>query len=392
MGKSAISRAPTPGGTPWRSRMARGESVPIAWRQLVSERTKVAVTVLAVAAAVALVLLLSGLRRGMSEQVTLYLDRQPAVLVGQAGTRNFLSQSSVLDRTVEQQVARVDAVADVTPISQQYAMLRLHERRVLSVLIGYDPDRPGGPWRLDSGREPTGEREIVLDRVLASEHGIAIGSELEYRGVPLRVVGLSTGTAGFMTPLAFATRSTVNELSHRPGTSTFLLVEPRPGTSPAALAERIRSDVPGVSALPRTDVARNDRKQFANAFEGPLRAMVTIAFAVAVLVIGLTVYTSTSERGREYATLKTLGLRGRSLFSLVAIQAGVVAVTGTALGVALAFGAVPLVSVLAPRYLISISGGAIAMVIGGALAMALAAAVLPTRYLSRLDPATSLRR
>ena len=70
--------------------------VPIARRQLAAEPAKVAVSVLAIAAAVALVLLLTGLRRGMGEQVTLYLDRQPPVLVGQEGARNFLAQTSVL--------------------------------------------------------------------------------------------------------------------------------------------------------------------------------------------------------------------------------------------------------------------------------------------------------
>jgi putative ABC transport system permease protein len=120
--------------------------------------------------------------------------------------------------------------------------------------------------------------------------------------------------------------------------------------------------------------------------------MVTIAFAVAILVIGLTIYTSTSERSREYATLKALGLRGRSLLLLVAAQAGALAAAGTALGVLLAFGAAQLVSRVAPRYLIAISGGAIALIAIGALVMALAAAFLPARYLSRLEPATAFRR
>jgi hypothetical protein len=77
-------------------RIARLRRVPVGWRQLTAEPAKLGVSLLAVAAAVALVLLLSGLRRGMSEQVTLYVDRQAPVLVGQEGSRNFLSQVSVL--------------------------------------------------------------------------------------------------------------------------------------------------------------------------------------------------------------------------------------------------------------------------------------------------------
>src|SRR5512132_4160488 len=102
-------------------------SVPVAWRQLRAEPAKLVVALVAVAAAVALVLLLSGLRRGMGEQVTVYLEHQPPVLVGQAGTRDFLSQTSVLSESVVESVARVPGVADAAPITEGYAMLRLHE-------------------------------------------------------------------------------------------------------------------------------------------------------------------------------------------------------------------------------------------------------------------------
>jgi len=366
--------------------------VPVAWRQLAAERAKLVVSLAAVAAAVALVLLLTGLRRGMGEQVTLYVDRQAAVLVGQEGSRNFLSQVSVLPEELRDGIERVPGVAEAAAISQQYAMLRLHGRRVLSVLVGYDPGKPGGPWKLASGRAPRTERELVLDRVLASEHGLEIGATLEYRGARLEIVGLSSGTSGFMTPLAFATRSTLNGLNDQPRTATFFLVRPDPGVAPEALARRIDAVVPGVSALTRNEVAANDRRLFISPFSGPLRAMVAIALAVGILVIGLTVYSSTSERSREYATLKALGLRRRALFGLVAVQAGGLAVVGTAVGVLLSFLGAWAVSALAPKYLISLSAGSAIMMAAGALAMALVAALLPTRYLARLDPASAFLR
>jgi hypothetical protein len=99
-----------------------GGAVPVARRQLLKEPAKVAVAVLAVGAAVALVLLLTGPRRGIGEQVTTYLDHQPPVLVGQAGTRDFLSQTSVLPESTVALVATVPGVARVDAISQGYAI------------------------------------------------------------------------------------------------------------------------------------------------------------------------------------------------------------------------------------------------------------------------------
>lgn len=368
------------------------ERVPVAWRQLASERAKLAVTVVAVAAAVALVLLLGGLRQGIGEQVTLYVDHQPPVLVGQRGARDFLSQTSVLPEALADRIGRVPGVAAATPISQQYAMLSLHGRRALALLIGYDPGKAGGPWKLASGRAPRAAGEVVLDRVLASEHGLRIGSMLFYRAARLRVVGLSRGTSGFMTPLAFTTRQTVNALSRQPGTANFFLVRPDSRVAPAVLARRIDRDVPAVSALTRAEVAANDRSLFVDTLSGPLLAMVAIAFAVAILVIGLAVYSSTAERSREYATLKALGLQRRGLFRLVGIQAAALALAGTALGALLGFAAARGITILAPQYLIAISAATVALVGASALAMAIVAALVPARFLARLDPASAFRR
>lgn len=370
----------------------RGGAVPVAWRQLSAEPAKLAVGILAVAAAVALVLLLTGLRRGMGEQVTVYLDRQAPVLVGREGFRNFLSEASVLPEGLAARIETVPGVASAVPISQQYAMLGLHGGRVLAVLVGYDLGRAGGPWRLGEGREPGARDEVVLDRVLASEHGLEVGSTLAYRGERLRVVGLSSGTSGFMTPLAFATRETVNAFDRRPRTASFFLVAPEPGTSPGAVAARIERVVPGVSARPRAEVAAEDRGLFVSAFNGPLLAMVAIALAVAILVVGLTVYSSTSERSRDYATLKAIGLRRGSLLRLASGQALLLAVAGTAAGTLLALAGAWGIAALAPKYLIVVTGPSIAAMAAAALLIALAAAFPPARQLARLDPATAFRR
>lgn len=367
-------------------------SVPVARRQLSAEPAKLVVSVVAVASAVALVLLLGGLRRGMGEQVTLYLDHQAPVLVGQVGVRDFLSQTSVLPEALAGDLQDVPGVAEATPISQQYALLRLHERRVLTLLIGYDLGKPGGPWELASGSAPRATGELVLDRVLASEHGLGIGSMLDYRGERLRIVGLSSGTSGFMTPLAFTTRTTVNALNRQPGTANFFFVRPDPGLAPEILAERIRRAALSVSALTGREVAANDRRLFVDPFSGALLAMVAIAFTVAILVIGLSVYSSTAERSREYATLKALGLPRKALLRLVGGQATGLALAGTALGILLSFAAARGVSAFAPKYLIAITAESVVAISATSLAMALVAALVPAYLVARLDPASAFRR
>lgn len=367
------------------------KTVPVARRQLMSEPAKLMVALLAVAAAVALVLLLTGLRRGLGEQATTYLDHQPPVLVGQAGTRDFLSQTSVLTPADIARVASVIGVADAAPITEGYAMLDLHGRRVLSLLVGFDPGRRGGPWEISEGRAPR-DGEVVLDRVLANEHGLNVGTRLRFRGRSLKVVGLSSGTSGFMTPLAFTTRETANQLNEQPKTATFVLVTPGAGTAPAALIRRIDASVPGVSARLRDTLSRNDRELLTGAFSGPLAAMIAIAAAVAILVIAITIYSSTHDRAREFATLKAIGLRRGGLLRLVSAHAGALAIGGTALGIGFALLGAAAVSTLAPKYLIALEASDALLMTAAALAFALIAALAPARYLDHLDPATAFRR
>jgi putative ABC transport system permease protein len=120
--------------------------------------------------------------------------------------------------------------------------------------------------------------------------------------------------------------------------------------------------------------------------------MAAIAVAVAVLVIGLSVYSSISERGREFAALKALGLRTGALLRLVLLQASVLAVIGTGVGVLLSLAVARAVQWAAPQYLISIPPSTVGLLAASALGMAALAAVLPGRYLARLDPATALQR
>ena len=353
---------------------------------------KLAVSVAAVAAAIALVLLLSGLRRGMGEQVTTYLRQQPPVLVGQTGTRDFLSQTSVLPDATVARIARVAGVADASPISEGYAMLALHSKRVLAVLVGFDPGRAGGPWELSTGRAPRAPRELALDRVLADEQGLRVGGKLEFRGRLLRIVGLTRGTSGFMTPLAFTTRATANALNKQPGTATFVLVSPASGVAPATVARAVQRVVPGIDAALSSSIAQNDQKLFVGAFSGPLMAMIAIAAVVAVMVIAMTVYAEVRERSRDYATLKAIGMTRRGILRLVIVEAGAVALAGFAVGVTLANAATRGVAVLAPKYLIVLSVRDGLLMAGAALIFAVLAGAAPGRYLARLDPSTALHR
>jgi putative ABC transport system permease protein len=105
------------------------------------------------------------------------------------------------------------------------------------------------------------------------------------------------------------------------------------------------------------------------------------------MLLGLTVYTATVERRREYGVLKAVGMTNRSLYRVVVRQAFGAVALGAVLGLALVRLVAALVQSLWPQFLIVVDTTAIVQAGIGAVVMALLASLLPARYLANIDPA-----
>jgi putative ABC transport system permease protein len=364
----------------------------LARRNLLQDRTRLALSVLGVALAVMLMLLLNGLLGGMYTQIGSYLDHSSGQLVvAQQGVRNLLGATSLLPPNTTERVRADPEVAKAIPILSQFVILDLHGRKQPTYMIGYDPAQGGGPWQLASGRRPEADSELVFDRVLAERHNIGLGDTVPVMGRNFTVVGLSDGTASWMTSFFFVRQTAAESLLRAPGATSFLLVTPAPGVSATNLRERLNTE-PGVEAVIRTDMMANDVTLLARFFSIPLQLMVAIAFLVGTLVVGLVIYTATTERRREYGVLKAIGARNRRLYTVVITQALLAALAGAMLGVGLAFGTAWVIMALRPQFLVTLTPLAGAQVVGATLLMAVLASFFPARLLARLAPAEAFRR
>ena len=126
----------------------------LARRNLVQDKTRFMLSVIGVALAVMLILILSGFLNGMYRQISAYLDHTAgSIVVAQDGVRNLLGATSLLSTDVES-VVKSRGAAQVIPILSQFAILDLHDKKVPLYLVGYEPKTGGGPWQLAVGREP----------------------------------------------------------------------------------------------------------------------------------------------------------------------------------------------------------------------------------------------
>ena len=363
----------------------------LARRNLFQDKLRFALSIAGVALAVMLILILSGFLSGMFEQIAAYLNHAPgSVVLAQDGVANLLGATSLLPPGASGS-AKAKGATKVVPILSQFVILDLHDKKQPVYLVGYDLTLGGGPWRMSEGSEPRKDDQVVMDRILAQRHGIVIGDKFDILDKEFTVVGLSEGTTSWMTSFLFIRKTAAESLLRAPDATSFLLLTPSDRLTPEQLRARLK-DVPGVEALLKRDMIANDAKLFGRIFSAPLQLMVAIALLVGTLVVGLVIYTATVERQREYGVLKAVGARNGMLYRVVAIQALIVTVIGSAIGVGLAFGAAQLIMTLRPQFLITFEPMANVRALSAGLGMALLAALFPVRVIARLAPADVFRK
>lgn len=364
----------------------------LAQRNLLKDRTRLALSVGGVALAVMLILVLNGFLDGLYAQIVSYLDHSPGpVVVAQEGVVNLLGSTSRLPDFAESQAGAVRGVEEVIPILSQFVILDLHEKKQPAYLVGYDPGRGGGPWELASGREPRTKREIVFDRILAERHHLGIGDRVEVLGKELTITGLSNGTTSWMTSYFFMRKDAAGELLLSPGATSFLLLTTSAGADQDGVLQALK-EISGTNALSKQEMAANDLKLFARVFSAPLKLMTGIAFLVGTMIVGLVIYTMTVERQREYGVLKAIGAANRVLYRTVFTQALAASSAGAGAGVLLAFGVSRWIMAARPQFLIVFEPANVGWALLAGLGMALAAALFPARVVAGLAPAEVFRR
>jgi putative ABC transport system permease protein len=113
-----------------------------------------------------------------------------------------------------------------------------------------------------------------------------------------------------------------------------------------------------------------------------------VAFIVGLSVAGLTIYTATVEKSREYGILKAEGFTNLFLYRVVFEQSLVTGILGFLLGAALTVLVAPFAQDSVPQFVVFVRWQDILGVAGVTLLMALIAAYIPIRRIASIDPVT----
>lgn len=366
-------------------------AVPVARRTLFQDRRRALLSVCGVAAALTLVLILNGVVAGAMRQVTAYIDHSPGdVFVAQSGVRTMHMSITVLPDDTVEQVRKVDGVAWAEPLRYTNSIVQRGDAQLITYVLGYDTATGRtGPQKFVAGRAPRAG-EVVVDQAAAKDLGIRVGDRVQVLGAPLRVSGLSTNGTNLVNTTVFLSLEQFSKL-RGPGTS-YVIAGADPGVAPADLAKRIAAQVPNTTVQTRSAFSRQEASLVRDMAADIMTIMTLIGLLIALAVVGLTLFTVTLSRLREYGVMKALGAATPRLAGQVVAQAAWTVGLALIVAVVASAGLGMLLDQITPNIRIVIEPKSVLRSAVLACAVGGLAAVIPLRRVTKVDPASAFRR
>ncbi len=362
----------------------------VARKNLFSERTRLTISVGGVALSVLLISLLLSLYRGWDQKVGGFVEEVPAdIWIAREGTMDFLSAASILPMEGSERLSTLPAVERWSPLIVRPMSAAKGDSEMDVELVGYDPQSGmGGPLRIEEGKAAPGPGEVIVDKALSRRYGVEIGDKLSAAGRDWQVVGKSAGGDFVGTQTIFVTLEEAQEALQQEGFVTFFLLQLKDPSQRDALAASLQRNQPGILAITSDDFAAATRDRILGDVLPILTVVLVLAFVVGLAVAGLTIYTATVEKAREYGILKAVGFTNRYLYRLVLEQSLVTGLLGFAAGAGLTVVVGPFAQNLVPQFVVLIRWQDVLAVAAVTLLMTVLAAYVPVRRLAAIDPVT----
>lgn len=351
-------------------------------------------TVLSIALGVAAIVSLTAIAWGFEASWQAASDvRGTDLVVTRQANRNALPAPFVA-APVQQSLQQLPQVAAVAAMLSE--LQSLDDAPPMFVFGWQDDSFLWQHLRLVGGRWPgPDERAVVLGTLAASVLGRTAGDTVSLDGQRFVVAGVVESAALIENGAAIMPLGALQAVTDRPGKASVLSVRLSPGAGEAerlAVTNHLRRQFPGFVALASAELVRsNAMVRIAKAMSG---ATLLIASLVGALVVLNAMLINVQERTAEIGVLRAAGWRSSRIVRLILIEAGLLAVLGGMVGVALGMaGAMGLAQheLLRGRIDPIFTPALLLAVMGFTLVTGAAGGAYPAWRAARLSPAAALR-
>jgi putative ABC transport system permease protein len=309
----------------------------LAWRNLVHDRVRLLVTITGIVFAVVLIVVEFGLFLGFETTTSSLVDRSGADLWITSLRVPYIEQGVPFSERKLSTVLATPGVAEATKYITRFSQWQRRDGRQESVqVVGFDPDRTlGGPWNVIEGRvaDLKLDDNVFIDELYKNKLGVSrVGEVFEIRGRRARVAGFTRGIRSFTTsPYVFTSfKNAQNYGSIAADETIFILVTADESTSLELLRERLRARLKDVDVVTTGEFSSMTRSywMFTTGAGVAVLLAALLGLVVGVVVVAQTIYATTMDHLREYATLKAIGATNGYLYRVIIQQAVISAAVG----------------------------------------------------------------
>jgi putative ABC transport system permease protein len=303
-------------------------------RNVMHRPVRTAITVIAVAVEVTLVIIVVGLTSGLLLDVAKRTEGVGAdIMVQPPSASVFMAFSGApMPISIAAKLRELEYVQAVAPVLVQFNSVN-----GLDVVYGIEPDSfrsVSGGFVLHDGAELRAANDILVDDVYARSKKARVGQFIHILEHDFHVAGIVEHGKGAR---LFVLMSTLQEMSGAHDKASIFFLKCDRSDHTAAAMDAVRQLLPRYEIRPLKDYISLMTSSTLPGLGAFINVMITIAVAIGFLVIFLSMYTTIIERTREIGVLKSLGASKGYIVEIILSETTLLCLAGVVGGVGLSF-------------------------------------------------------
>ena len=293
------------------------------------------ISVIGVALGVTLVVLFTGLARGMTNDMVHRAANWKAEIVFARPGSDLQSSNTPVSTAYVPKLEQIEGIKSAVPVIRYITPNSKGRFGILQIDgVDWTPFAEMNDMRLVSGRAPTADDEVVVDQRQVREDNLHLGDPVELFGdKTYKVVGIFDPPSGSRIKMSLAA---MQDVLQSPNKCTYILVKVKDGYAPEKVAGRINEVLPGNKVNLTNDIV-TDAMQRIPGLNTFLRVLVGLGAFVSTSFVLLSMYTTITERRKEIGILKSLGASTGFIIRAIEGEALMIGALGVMLGIAISY-------------------------------------------------------
>lgn len=317
----------------------------LASRNLFHDRVRLIATVVGIVFSIVLVTVQLGVFLSFERMITMMIDHAQADFwIVPTETKSF-EGSSLLAGRERFQALSISGVAEVVPVIVGYASWRKPNGGAATpVFLVGAPTASAGlqPWNVVEGSlgDLSMPDAVAVDRSYFEQLGVAgIGGNAEISNQKARVVAITKGIRSFTTtPNVFTSLDRARAyLGVPPNKANYFIVRISPDANAMAVRSRLVATLVDAEVLTSQEFRHRSRLFWLSdtGAGAALLGSAILGVIVGTIIVAQTLYSSTKDHLKEFATLRAIGSSRRYILTVILSQALLSAVIGFSIAAAI---------------------------------------------------------